>query len=128
MSKVRITRPNPSKGASIGVAGVPFTDGSAVIDTVTQRPVLEFARRHGYHITDASEAPADTGRAPDGDPAKWTVAQLRAYAKQHNLDVPSGAVKTDVLALVTAHQAEAAPTQPDGDPSGDEPSGEATGD
>lgn len=100
----------PVKGFTGKIVGAMFDDGVAETDDERQ---LAYFRRHGYAVeeTEAGGKP-DGPKYPEGqDPAEgWTVAQLTAWASDHDLDVPVGpkpAVVEAVLAAVAERKAKA---------------------
>ena len=67
---------------------------------------LAYYERRGYTIERDDAPEDDDGHAgtevPDGDPTgEWTVAQLRAFAKAHDVDLGGATRKDDILAALT---------------------------
>jgi hypothetical protein len=59
----------------------------------------------GVRVSVSDETAARLGaewRAPRADTpdGTWRVAELRAYAAEHGIDVPEGAKKADILAAI----------------------------
>lgn len=79
-------------------AGVQFTDGVGETDDVA---ALAYFRTAGYEVVEA-KAKVDI---PDGEPSdSWTVAQLKAYAAEHDVDLGDAKNKPDILAVLAAEQ------------------------
>lgn len=92
----------PVEGFTGHVAGVAFENG---IGETTDQAALAYFHRQGYTVVqDDPEDPA----LPEGDPTdKWTVAQLTAYAAEHDVDLGDVKKKDELLAaLVPATPAE----------------------
>lgn len=99
----------PVKGFTGKVVGVMFDSGVAETDDERQ---LAYFRRHGYTVEETETGSKPDGpKYPEGDPVDgWTVAQLTAWAGDHDLDVPAGpkpAVVEAVLAAVAERNAKA---------------------
>lgn len=95
----RVSFPDPSKTGE-GLAALLAVGGPGLIDVDTR------GERKGYIVPESVAVQAglladpDAAPAlPDGDPAEsWTVAQLRAYAAEHGVDLTGASVKADILA------------------------------
>ncbi|GAB2646298.1 hypothetical protein GCM10027169_13100 [Gordonia jinhuaensis] len=88
----------PVKDFSGTVAGVDFVEG--VGDTDDENAIAYFERQ-GYEVSKA-KAKVDI---PDGEPSdSWTVAQLKAYAAEHDVDLGDAKNKPDILAVLAAEQ------------------------
>jgi hypothetical protein len=85
----------PVEGHTGISAGVPFSDGVAVVDDTTQGPALRYFRSAGYLVSPSDHAPASAAnsRAADAErPARaaskaawlaWISAQLGADQLEH---------------------------------------------
>ncbi|WP_048343929.1 Ish1 domain-containing protein, partial [Cellulomonas sp. A375-1] len=83
----------PVKGFTGTVAGVTFADGTGETD---DEGAIAYFERHGYTIDD--EPPA----FPDGEPTDaWKVAQLKAYAAAHGIDLGSASNKDEIVKGIT---------------------------
>ncbi len=111
----------PVKGFTGTVAGIDFTDG---VGTTSDEVALSYFERQGYTI----DPPEDTGPVfPEGAPVEaWTVKQLTAWAKAHEVDLGGAKSKPEILAVVldpntpkTATPGEPLPVVP-ADPSTDQ--------
>jgi len=88
----------PVKGFTGVVAGVTFADGVGETD---DRAALAYFERHGYTVDAEPKAPF-----PDGAPSEaWKSAELKAFAKAHDVDLGSASNKADIVAAITAAQA-----------------------
>jgi hypothetical protein len=111
----KITSPVP--GFSGEVVGVYFVKGTAEPDAVSES-ALSYFRRHGYTIDDGE--PVDPNPPhPEGDPDEsWSVAQLKAYAEAHEIEIKGDARRRDpyLNAIAAAKAATAAPKAADENP------------
>lgn len=111
----RITAPTQGFNGSIG--DVRFTDSVAITDDIA---VIGYCQGAGYVVEYDDAEP----QGPQGAPEKsWTVAQLKAWASEHAVDLGEATKKDDILAVIldpntekTAEPGEALPVIP-ADPS-----------
>lgn len=91
----------PVKGFTGKVVGVMFDGGVATVEDERQ---LAYFRRHGYTVEEAEATKPDGPKYPEGqEPAEgWTVAQLTAWAGDHDVDVPAGPKPAVVEAVMKA--------------------------
>ncbi|MGX8702068.1 hypothetical protein [Caproiciproducens sp.] len=93
----KIYAPNEEyTGVSASVAfskGVGETDNPALLD---------WFRSHGYKVeeTENFQVPQEPGKSPD----EMTVAELKAYAKEKNIDLGDSTKKEDILAKIKGGQ------------------------
>jgi hypothetical protein len=87
----------PVEGFTGIVAGVNFAQGEGQTDKPN---ALAYFRRHDYTIEGDEPAPVVI---PEGDPSDdWKVDQLKAYAKEHEVDLDGATKKDDILAAISA--------------------------
>jgi hypothetical protein len=93
MAKQKIE--TPVEGFNGFVAGVQFTDGVGHTD---DEAALGYFDRQGYTVSGEVDESVER-EFPLGDPSdKWTVKELRAYAKDRNLSVAADVkTKEDIL-------------------------------
>lgn len=92
----------PVKGFVGKVVGAMFDGGVATVEDELQ---LAYFRRHGYTVEEAEASGKPDGpKYPEGqEPAEgWTVAQLTAWAGDHEVAVPAGPKPAVVEAVLTA--------------------------
>lgn len=53
-----------------------------------------------YKRVDGADMPVEEHQESVADVSKMTVAQLKAYAEEHDIDIPSGAKKADIIAIL----------------------------
>ncbi len=95
MAKKTIKAPNEAFTGS--VAGVRFEDGVGHTD---DENAIAYFERQGYEVAGHVEEEADR-EFPTGDPSdKWTVPQLVAYAKAHQIDIGDAKKKDEVWAAL----------------------------
>jgi len=88
---------SPVNGFNGRVVGVTFTDG----DGETELPgAIAYFKRHSYTVEGEASA---TAPISEGDPSdKWTKAELKAYATEHDIDLGDATKNADILELLTA--------------------------
>lgn len=96
-----ITISTPVRSYSGVVAGVQFQDGTATVESLAPSARAYFERA-GYVLgtVEADTTTGDQGPAPasfDG----MKVADLRAYADTHDIDLGDATKKADIVAVLT---------------------------
>lgn len=91
------------------------------MDDTDNPGLLAYYERRGYTIEHDDSTPTSDGdggvEVPDGAPtADWTVAQLKAYAKAHDVDLAGASRKDEIVAVLTADDSDNDGKQP-ADPS-----------
>lgn len=84
----------PVEGFNGIVAGVQFVDGVGKTD---DEGAIAYFERQGYTVAgDVSEAAERD--YPEGDPSdKWTIPQLLAFAKAHDIQIAADVKKKDEI-------------------------------
>lgn len=83
----------PVKGFNGLVAGVHFTDGKGSTDN---EGAIAYFERQGYTVSGHVDDDAERDY-PLGDPSdKWTIAQLKAYAADHDKDLGGAKSKDEI--------------------------------
>lgn len=89
---IRIAHPTPSPGR-VKEFGVEFVDGTAIVDEL--HPERELALvQHGFAvITEVNAVPLED----------LTVPELRQIAEHQGIELPSKALKQDIIATLDGH-------------------------
>lgn len=88
---------SPVEGFTGNVVGITFTDGKGETDSLG---AIAYFKRHGYTVQGEASATAPISETDPSD--KWTKAELKAYATEHNIDLGDATKNADILELLTA--------------------------
>lgn len=116
----RITAPDARANGStyIGPTVLDFRDGVAVTTVALPVATRAYLARRGYTVQDLDTPtpagdpvvvevpPVEADPAPEVDLDGLTVAQLRAYAKDHKIDLAGATRKADILAAIRGEGSE----------------------
>ncbi|WP_130012140.1 hypothetical protein [Serinicoccus sediminis] len=83
--------------AQVGAYRIPFESGRA---RVTQPRVLLHLQHAGYRVGEEGQVPTDDGDFVDMN--TLTVAQLREYAAEHDIDVTGAKRKADYVDAIAS--------------------------
>ena len=96
---------SPVRNYTGKVAGVGFVDG---VGETEDEGAISYFRRHGYQVGGAAPAVSMTDPAQESkvfDLASASIPEMRAYAKEQGITIPSDAKKGDeIRAVITEAQ------------------------
>ncbi|MFF2621295.1 hypothetical protein [Oerskovia jenensis] len=99
--------------STFGPFTLEFRDGVAETDEKVPDGLKAYLEGRGYTVETTTDVPA-------GDPAEsWTVPQLTAWAKAHEVDLAGAKTKAEIVAVVVPKPT----TPPPADPAGDRQDG-----
>lgn len=109
---VRITLPTAPRPTGRSVLhGIEFRNGEAVVDRKLSADVLMLLERRGATVEAVAE-PESSDEEPKAF-ADMTIAELRAYAAAHEVDLPSSAAKAELVDILTRHGLESLDADPE---------------
>ncbi|MBD2760069.1 hypothetical protein IEE94_11175 [Yimella sp. cx-573] len=99
MTELRFSHPDPTHTGSeyIGVTVLEFVDGTATTDVAVPAGRVRQLEAAGYTVT------SDPQGAPDGLDS-LTVAELKAHADEHGIDLDGATKKADIVAAIETGQ------------------------